>query len=78
MLEVEGGEETAPEMRGIESFEDFFVAVSERAVAQKKSAAAEREIFLMGGDDAVHYENGARAIVTPLPFFSFGEDGVYI
>ena len=77
VLDVEGSKKPAPEMRGVKSFEDFFVAVRERAIAEKESAAAESEIFLVGSHDAVHYEHGACAIVTPLPFFGFSENAEF-
>ena len=67
VLQIEGDEETAPEVRGIESFDDFFGAVSKIAITQEKSEAAEREIFLMSLDDSVGDEGHAGAIVVAIP-----------
>ena len=53
VLKVEGSKEAAPEMGGVKALEDLFVTVIQRAIAEKKSAPAEREIFLVGGDYAV-------------------------
>src|SRR5271155_1672387 len=73
VLDIKGPEESAPEVRGIESLEYFFVAVGERAIAEKKALAAEGEILLVGGDDGVEHENGAGAIVAAMPGIALGE-----
>jgi cell division protein FtsB len=37
VLKVLGGEEAAPEVRGVEALEDFFVTVGEAAVAEQEA-----------------------------------------
>jgi hypothetical protein len=71
VLHVEGSEETAPEVCGIESFDDFFGSVSEIAISEKKSEAAERQVLLMGLHDPVSDEDGSRAVIAPLPAIAF-------
>src|SRR5579862_6633872 len=71
VLQIQGGEETAPEVRGIESFDDFLGAVSEIAITEEKSEAAEREIFLVGFDDSVGDEDGSDSVIAPLPAIAF-------
>jgi hypothetical protein len=62
VLQVEGREEAAPEMRGVEAFEDFFGAVGQPAIAEQEAETAQREILLMRGDDSVGDKDGAGAI----------------
>src|SRR5580704_18974367 len=71
VLQIEGGEETAPEVRGVERFDDFLGAVSEIAITEEKSEAAEREILLMSFDDSVGDEDGSHAVIAPLPVIAF-------
>src|SRR5579862_131845 len=71
VLQIEGGEETAPEVRGVESLDNFFGAVSEIAITEEKSEAAEREIFLVGFDDAIGDEDGSHSVIAPLPAIAF-------
>jgi hypothetical protein len=44
VLQVEGSEQSAPEMRRVVALHDEFAAIGERAIPQEKTAAAEREI----------------------------------
>src|SRR5215472_1268911 len=54
-------------MGGVEGFHNFLGAVSEIAVAEKKTEPAEHEILLMSFDDAVGDECGTGAVVAALP-----------
>ena len=67
VLQIKGSEETAPEMRGVEALEDFLRGVGKAAVAEQEAQPAESQILLMCGDDAVGDEDGARAVVAPVP-----------
>lgn len=41
MLQIEGEERAAPDVRGVEAFDDFFSAVGQISVAQEKADSAE-------------------------------------
>jgi hypothetical protein len=49
VLKVIRGKEAAPEVRGVETFEDFFVTVGEAAVAEQEAESAQSKILLMRG-----------------------------
>src|SRR5579863_1981046 len=73
VLNIKRGEKAAPEVRGVKAFEDFFVAVSQLAVTQEKSHAAEGEIVLVSGNDSVHRKDTASAIVAAMPGIALRE-----
>src|SRR5580658_8130565 len=72
VLEIAGREESAPQVRGVKSLEDFLRAGRERAVAQQKSQAAKSEVLLVSRYDFVRDEHSARAIVPAPPLVAFG------
>src|ERR1700719_295194 len=67
VLQVERHEETAPQMCGVEGFNNFFGAVGEAGVAEEEAEAAEREILLMGFDNSIGDERHAGAVVVAAP-----------
>src|SRR5271156_2631718 len=74
VLKIAGGEEAAPQMRGVKSLEDFFRTGRKRAIAKQKSQPAVREILLMSRHDLVGDEHHACAIVLAPPLVSFAEE----
>src|SRR5580693_2103621 len=50
VLKIERREEAAPHMGGVKSFDDFFRAGRERAVAQDKPHAAIPKVLLVSAD----------------------------
>jgi len=46
VLQVEGSEELSPEVRGVETLQDFFGTVSETAVTEQETQSAERKVLL--------------------------------
>src|SRR5713226_2839727 len=67
VVEIERTEDAAPDVRGVEAFEDFFMPIGERPVAQQKTFPAQREIFLMSRDDPIHNKRRAGAIISSHP-----------
>src|SRR5664279_3279879 len=67
VLQVEGKEHTAPDVRGVEHFLDGFAAVRESAIAQNESQAPVGQICLMRFRDAARYERGSGAVEAAMP-----------
>ena len=54
-------------MRGVETFEDFFVTVGEAAVAEHEAESTESKVLLMRGYNPVANKSDPGAIVVPMP-----------
>src|ERR1035441_8101456 len=67
VLQVEGKEHTAPDVRGVEHFLDGFAAVRESAIAQDESQAPVGQICLMRFRDAARYERGSGTVEAAMP-----------
>jgi hypothetical protein len=73
VLQIARREKSAPQVRGVESFQDFFRAVGESAVAQQKTQCPESQILLVRRYDSVGDERHSGAIVAAAPPISFGK-----
>src|ERR1035437_10706675 len=67
VLQVEGEERTAPDVRGVEGFLDGFAAVCQSAIAEEKSQAAVGPICLMRFRDAVRHERHSGTVEAAMP-----------
>ena len=73
VLDVEGREEAAPQVRGVKALEDFLRAVGQGAVAEQETQPAEGQILLVSRHDSVGDERDAGAVVAPIPECSLRE-----
>src|SRR5271156_5474478 len=67
VLKIEGSVNAAPRVEGVVGFENVLAAVVQAAISEKKSEAAEREIFLVIAGDSVRDKNEARAVEFSVP-----------
>src|SRR5580658_5939692 len=71
MLQAKRWIDAAPGMERVIGFDDIFAAIVQAAVAQQKSFAAQREIFLVFARDSVGNEDDASAVPLALPKRAF-------
>src|ERR1019366_7871227 len=71
VLQVEGEEDTAPDVRGVEHFLDGFAAVCESAIAEKESQAAVGQICLMRLGDAARHKRRSDTVEAAMPAHAF-------
>jgi len=73
VLQIDRGKKAAPHVRGVESLLDLLGTVSQAAIAQQKTEASERKIFLMRGNDSVCDKDEPGAVVVAMPSRSVKE-----
>ncbi len=67
VLQIERRENSAPDVRGIISFEDFFAAITEPAVSENKPESTECKVSCMVTRNAIDREHRSCPVVATMP-----------
>src|SRR5690348_14409319 len=67
MLQVKRDVRAAPDVCSVVAFEDFFAAVGERAISQKKTDSSQREVTRVIAGNCIERECGTGPVIPSAP-----------